>query len=182
MLLGAAGVLLFGTVHAVAIVPIWSRLAGGLPFAIVAAFGVTWAFHSLQRSGRWPLTLAGGLGFGVLCWLAGGPATIFVNAMRLAVAPAPRPGWVDPVSFVLAALTGGVLFGVLARRWEAALAGGVAVAALLAMGGGAVPVVNGRRAAELWGGFLVVEACGGVLLALGYRKLIAPWVSGAEDS
>ncbi len=84
VLLGTAGVLLFGTVHALAIVPIWGRLAGGLAFAIVAALGVTWVFHTLARAGRWSLTLGAGLRFGALCWVAEVPATIFVNAMRLA--------------------------------------------------------------------------------------------------
>ncbi len=91
ILLGLAGVLLFGTVHAVAIVPIWRRLIGGVPFAIVAALAVTGAYHTLVRSGRWPLTLGAGLRFGVLCWLAGLPATVLVNAMRLAAAPGARP-------------------------------------------------------------------------------------------
>ncbi len=175
VLLGTAGVLLFGTVHALAIVPIWGRLAGGLAFAIVAALGVTWVFHTLARAGRWSLTLGAGLRFGALCWVAEVPATIFVNAMRLAAAPASRPEWVDPVSFLLAAFTGAALFGALGRNWRAALAGGVAIGVLLAMGGGVVPVVNSRRAAELWAGFLVVEACAGVFLAFGYRRLVAPW-------
>jgi hypothetical protein len=35
-LIGAAGVAAFGLVHAAIIVPIWARLAPGIPFAIVA--------------------------------------------------------------------------------------------------------------------------------------------------
>jgi hypothetical protein len=135
---------------------------------------VTGAFHTLVRSGRWAVTLGGGLRFGVLCWVAGVPATIFVNAIRLAAAPAPRPTWVDPASFLVAALTGTAVFWALGRHRRTALTGGLAIAVLLAMGGGVVPVVNSRRAAGLWAGFLVVEACGGVLLTLGYRWLLAP--------
>jgi hypothetical protein len=182
VLLGIAGVLLFGTVHALAIVPIWGRLAGGLPFAILAALAVTWAFHTLVRSGRWPLTLGAGLRFGVLCWVAGVPATVLVNAMRLAAAPAQRPAWVDPMSFVVAILTGAAVFGGLGRHWRAAVAGGLAVGAFLALGGGAVPVVNGRQAAGLWAGFLVVEACGGMLLTIGYRNLVTPGPATAGRS
>ena len=147
-LLGIAGVAVFGMVHAIAIVPIWRRLIGGLPFAITAALAVTWAFHSLVRSGRWAVTLAGGVRFGVLCWVAGVPATILVNAIRLAAAPAPRPSWVDPASFFVAALTGTAVFGALGRNRRTALTGGLAIAALLAMSGGVVPVVNSHRAAS----------------------------------
>ena len=39
-LLAALGVLLFGTLHAIVIVPIWRRLLGGLPFALPAAAGL----------------------------------------------------------------------------------------------------------------------------------------------
>jgi hypothetical protein len=181
LLLGAAGVLLFGAVHALAIVPIWWRLAGGLPFAVVAAVPVTWLYHTLVRAGRWPLASGAGLRFGALCWAAGLPATIFVNLMRLAYAPGFRPGWVDPVSVVVAAATGAALFGPLGRSRWTALAGAVATGTLLAMAGGVVPVVNGRRAAALWAGLLAVEACAGVLLTMGYRALM-PGLRGAPES
>jgi hypothetical protein len=172
ILLGFAEVLLFGTVHALAIVPIWRRLIGGVPFAVVAALAVTGGFHALVCSGRWPLTLGAGLRFGVLCWLAAVPATVLVNAMRLAAAPAPRPNWVDPASFLVAFMSGAALFWALGCRTRAALTGGLTIGVLLAMAGGAVPVVNSHRAAGLWAGFLVIEACGGVLLTVGYRALV----------
>ena len=66
VLLGIVGVLMFGAVHALETVPIWSRLAGGLPFAIVAAVIVTYAFHELCHSRRWLPTFSGGLRFGLL--------------------------------------------------------------------------------------------------------------------
>jgi hypothetical protein len=180
LLLGAAGVLLFGTVHALAIVPIWWRLAGGLPFAVAAALPVTWLYHTLVRAGRWPPAAGAGLRFGALCWAAELPATAFVNLMRWASAPGPRPGWVDPVSLLVAAATGAALFGPLGRTRRAALAGALACGALLAMAGGVVPIVNGRRAAALWAGLLAVEACAGVLLAIGYRVLARAPVHQAD--
>jgi hypothetical protein len=173
-LLAIIAIILFGSVHALTITPIWSRLAGGLPFAVVAAVPITYAFHTLVRTSRWPLTPGGGLWFGALCWAAGLPATIFVNAMRLAAAPASRPAWVDPASFLVAASTGLAVFGACTRQWRPAMAGAVAMGALLAMGGGVVPIVNSRRAVGLWAGFLVVEACGGLFLAVGYRRLMVP--------
>jgi hypothetical protein len=172
-LLGVAGVVLFGAVHALAIVPIWRRLPGGLPFALVAALGMTCAFHTLHRAGRWALTLGAGLRFGALFWVADLPATLFVNVMRLVAAPAPRPVWVDPLAFGIAAASGATVFGAIGRRWNTALAGGIAIGVFLAMAGGVVPVVNGRRAAALWAGFLIVKASGGALLALGYRNIVA---------
>ena len=89
-------------------------------------------------------------------------------------APAPRPEWADPASFFLAIVVGAALFGRFGRHGRPALAGGIAIGALLAMTGGAVPVVNGRRAAELWVGFAALETGGGGLLAPGYRRLVAP--------
>ena len=173
-LLAIIAVILFGTVHALTIIPIWSHLAGGLPFAAVAAVPITYTFHTLVRSGRWPLTAGSGLRFGVLCWAAGLPTTIFVNAMRLAAAPASRPAWVDPASFLVAVSTGLAVFGAFTRQWRPAIAGALAIGALLAMGGGVVPIVNSQRALGLWAGFLVVEACGGLFLAVGYRRLMVP--------
>jgi len=173
-LLAIVALILFGTVHALTIIPIWGRLAGGLPFAAVAALPITYTFHTLVRSGRWPLTPGSGLRFGALCWAAGLPATIFVNAMRFAAAPAPRPAWVDPASILVAVSTGLAVFGAFTREWRPAIAGAAAIGALLAMGGGVVPIVNGRRALGLWAGFLVVEACGGLLLSVGYRRLMVP--------
>jgi hypothetical protein len=87
---------------------------------------------------------------------------------------------VDPVSLLVAAATGAALFGPLGRTRRAALAGALACGALLAMAGGVVPIVNGRRAAALWAGLLAVEACAGVLLAIGYRVLARAPVHQAD--
>jgi len=167
----AAGVIVFGVVHAIAIQPIWWRLPGGLPFALAAAIPVVWLYHELQRAGRWGVSVRDGMWFGVLCWAADLPATAFANGMRLVYNPVPRPEWVDIVAAVLAFIAGATVFGLLGRNKRASLAGGLAILVLLATGGGAVPVVNSHRAAGLWIGFLVVKACGGAMLSLGYRAL-----------
>src|ERR1043165_4872579 len=103
LVLGPAGLLLFGAVHAVAIVPIWSRLAGGLPFATTAGVAVSWAFYEHWRTSRRPLGVGAGLRFGALAWLAALPATALANAMRLSTAARPLPAWVDAVALGLAA-------------------------------------------------------------------------------
>jgi hypothetical protein len=173
-LLGVAGLLLFGTIHALAIVPIWSRLVAGLPFAAVAGLAVSWAYHEYWRSASPAPSAATGLRFGALAWLAALPATALANTIRFMTPHRPLPGWVDAASLGLAALGGAVLLRGLTRTRRGALAGAVALAVLLTAGGGPVPVANGRRATGLWAGFLVVEAVGGAILALMYARVVAP--------
>jgi len=78
------------------------------------------------------------------------------------------------VTSLNAALGGAALLWGLARTRRGALAGAIALGVLLAAGGGPVPVVNGGRAIGLWGGFFVLEAVGGAILALLYARLVAP--------
>ena len=174
VVLGGAGLLLFGSIHALAIVPIWSRLPGGLPFAVAAGLVASWAYHEYWRSGAPPPGVGTGLRFGALVWLVGLPATALANVMRLERPSRPLPGWVDVASFGLAALGGAALLWGLTRTRRGALAGATALGVLLAAGGGPVPVANGGRAIGLWAGFLVVEAVGGAVLALLYGRLVAP--------
>ena len=172
--LGLAGLLLFGTIHAIAIVPIWSRLPGGLPFAVAAGLAVSWAYHEYRRAASPRPGVGTGLRFGALVWLVGLPATAMANGMRLQTPERPLPGWVDGAALGLAALGGAALLWGLTRTRRGALAGAIALGVLLAAGGGPVPVANGGRAIGLWGGFLVIEAVGGAILALLYARLVAP--------
>ena len=174
VVLGVGGLLLFGTIHAIAIVPIWSRLLGGLPFAIAAGLALGWAYHECWRSASPAPGVGTGLRFGALVWLVGLPATALANGMRLLTPQWPLPWWVDVASLGLAALGGAALLWGLARTRRGALAGAIALGVLLAAGGGPVPVVNGGRAIGLWGGFFVLEAVGGAILALLYARLVAP--------
>src|SRR5690349_6730334 len=77
-LLGVFGVLAFGAVHAWAIVPIWDRLAHGLPFAVAAGAAIAWAFEGWRGNG-----ITSGLGFGLLLWLTLAPMTGFASWLRL---------------------------------------------------------------------------------------------------
>ena len=173
-LLGVASLLLFGTIHALAIVPIWSRLVAGLPFTVVAGLAVSWAYHEYWCSTSPAPTAAAGLRFGALAWLVGLPATALANTVRLLRPQRPLSGWVDAASLGLVAIGGALLLWGLTRTRRGALAGAVALAVLLAAGGGPVPVANGGRAIGLWAGFLVVEAVGGAVLALVYARVVAP--------
>ncbi len=48
---GLLGVALFGAIHAAIIVPIWTRLTGGIPFGVVAGLAIGWAFYELRGQG-----------------------------------------------------------------------------------------------------------------------------------
>jgi hypothetical protein len=179
VVVGVAGLILFGAIHALAIVPIWSRLPGGLPFAVASGLAVSWAYHEYRRSASTPRGVGTGLRFGALVWLAGLPATALANGMRLKTPQRPLPGWVDLASLGLTALGGAALLWGLTRTRRGALAGAIALGVLLAAGGGPVPIANGGRAIGLWGGFLVVEAVGGAILALLYARLVGPALPSA---
>lgn len=172
--LGGAGVLLFGTIHAIVIVPIWSRLLRGLPFAFVVGLAVTWAYHEYRKSTSLPLGVGAGLRFGTLMWLVGLPAAALGTGMRLTQAEGPIPWWVDVATVGLAALGGAALLWGLTRSRRGALAGAIALGVLLAYNGGPMPIADRGRAFGLPAGFLVIEAVGGAILALLYARFVAP--------
>jgi hypothetical protein len=174
LLLGAAGMLLFGTVHAIVIVPIWSRLVRGLPFAVIVGLLVTWAYHEYRQSRSSPQGVGAGLRFGALLWLAGLPAMALGFGMRLKSTPGPVHWWVDLATVGLAALGGAALLWSLMRTRRGALAGGIALGVLIAYNGGPMPIDDRSRAFGLPAGYLVIEAIGGALLALLYARLVAP--------
>ncbi|PYR58066.1 MAG: hypothetical protein DMF91_17965 [Acidobacteria bacterium] len=54
---GLAGALAFATVHAILIVPIWTRMLNGVPVAIVAGIAIAWAMDETAAA-RGQITLA----------------------------------------------------------------------------------------------------------------------------
>lgn len=60
---------LFGVLPALMIVPIWSRLASGIPRTLFAVIGMTWWYRELQLRGLVPSGAVGGLAFGLGVWL-----------------------------------------------------------------------------------------------------------------
>jgi ABC-type uncharacterized transport system permease subunit len=46
---GVFGLLAFGTAHAILILPIWTQLLRGLPFALVAGVTFAWAHDAVAR-------------------------------------------------------------------------------------------------------------------------------------
>ena len=81
-LVGVVGVGVFGLVHAVIIVPIWSKLLGGIPFGVGAGLVMGWAFWELRSGGRWRATAGGGFAFGLLMWVTLIPMTAFGAVVR----------------------------------------------------------------------------------------------------
>jgi hypothetical protein len=174
VLLGAAGMLLFGTVHAIVIVPIWSRLVRGGPFAVIVGLLVTWAYHEYRTVRSSSRGVGAGARFGALLWLASLPAMVLGFGMRLTSTPGPVHWWVDMATAGLAALGGAALLWRLTRARRGALAGGLALGVLIAYNGGPMPIADRSRAFGLPLGYLVIEVIGGALLAWLYARFVAP--------
>ena len=125
---GLFALLAFGTVHALLITPIWTRLLGGAPFALVAGIALACAFEELHRSRGWQ-TVRDGARFGGVMFGALLPATAFDTALRLIGAD--RNGWLTTAAdFALALLAGAAAGWILTRSRRATLACGTAAIAL----------------------------------------------------
>ncbi len=171
VLLAALGVLLFGTLHAAIIAPIWRRLVGGLPFAFPAAAAMTWTWSELRRAGALRPTLGHALAFGCLLWLAVLPTTACGTIFRLTGLHRRLPTLELVLALAVAAASGALV----ARAWRQRLplqlaAATLAVAMVLAMAG-PVPVSNGVKPLLLWLGFLPLFVLAAVALRLADRFL-----------
>lgn len=173
---GGLGVAGFGAVHALSIVPIWDRLLGGLPFALVAGTLLGWAWAALAslprlRHPRWLHR-----GYGVLVWATTLPALAFGTLRRIEA----LPGWLvageTAATLALTAL-GAVLVarwlgaGWRAGGWRVPLVFALGCCALLAGSGGPIPVANGGRAVALFVGVSVLWWLAGLAIPLGTRML-----------
>ena len=161
----------FGTMHAIVLVPIWSRLLGGLPFTIAGAAAATWCFTELRRGPwqSWPW-LRAGLAFGLGAWLALLPVTAAGIGFRTSGLHAAHGDLETTLEFMLAALTGGALGWCLLRTRRGALAAATFLATLLAVQAGLVPVGNGRRPMIVFLSLAVIySVCGLGLSAIAGR-------------
>ena len=179
-LVGVVGVGVFGLVHAVIIVPIWSKLLGGIPFGVGAGLVMGWAFWELRSGGRWRATAGGGFAFGLLMWVTLIPMTAFgavVRATGIHGGPTTygRPSW----SACWRSCTGVLSGCLIGRRWRAALAAGCAVLGLALAMGGPIPVTNSARALWLFAAFAGVYALCGLVLALIVSAIAGPLRSPA---
>jgi len=158
---------LFGVVHAVVLVPIWSRLLGGLPFTLLGTLALGWAFVECSNAGVLSKNAtAAGLAFGFGAWAALLPATALGTVFRLTGFHSSSPNIASYAELGTAALAGLLLGLRLRRGWRGVAALSVAAMVLLAVQAGPVPIVNGPRPLSLFLALAGIYATCGVVLSV----------------
>jgi hypothetical protein len=156
----------FGLSHALLIVPIWSRLAGGVPFGVLSGVALGWAYWEFRSLRAKEPVWRRGLHFGMLTWFTILPATAFGALVRNLGMHSPESVWEPAVVTVLALGSGGAIGYFLEHRLRAAAAGAAAALSLCLAMAGPVPITTSLRAALLFASFLVIIPLCGVLIAL----------------
>lgn len=175
---GVAGGLLFATLHAVIIVPIWDRMTSGLVWAAVTGAAAGWAFAECYPDAVRGITKRGvlsGVLFGALLWISIAPVTGADALLRLA-GVAPRYELLAvAVAVVLAVMGGGALGWLLTHKGRAAIACAVAGLLLVVAMAGPVPIGRSPRARNIFLAVLPAAILGGAALGifapLIYRRL-----------
>ena len=166
---GVAGGLLFATLHAMIIVPIWNRMTSGLVFGAAAGAMAGWAFaesypDAIRARSRHGV-VTGAL-FGGLLWLAVAPVTA-ADALLRATGIAPRYELLAVAVAVLLAIAGGGTLGwLITRRARGALAGAAAGLVLVMAMAGPVPIGRSPRARNIFLAVFPAAILGGIGLAL----------------
>lgn len=156
--LGGLGAgLVFATLHAVIIVPIWNRMFGGLFGATITGAVVAWFYAELMEDEPRPVTpeMRRGARFGAQLWLAVVPVTLVDAPLRLL--PEHSEYVEVTVAVCLALLAGGLWGRVRTRRWRGTIAGAVATMALTMAMAGPVPIAKSIWALGIW--LAVLPAC-----------------------
>jgi hypothetical protein len=156
VLAGLLGVALFGVIHAAIIVPIWTRLSGGIPFAVGAGLAIGWAFYEIRGPARLNAGVIRALAFGFLLWATLIPMTLFGVIVRATGIHGQDDAWEVVVELVLTFGTGVAAGRLISGRWRAALALGTASLALTLAQAGPIPVMNSGRAASLFAALAAV--------------------------
>ena len=154
--IGLLGVALFGAIHAAIIVPIWTRLSGGIPFAVGAGLAIGWAFYELRGSARFNAGVIGALAFGILLWATLIPMTLFGVIVRATGIHGQDDAWEVVLELALTFGTSVAAGRLISGRWRAALALGTASLALTLAQAGPIPVMNSGRAASLFAALAAV--------------------------
>jgi len=163
---GIAGLgagLAFAGLHALIIVPIWSRMLMGLVFGIATGLAAGWGFAELTQDS--PKRFRLGVSYGFMLWLAVVPVTLANSWIRSTGFNRTHETWTDVISFGLAIL-GGAALGLLRGKSRRAIVAGAAAVLFLTMAmGGPVPVGNSVRAVEILIAVLLASVVGGVSVA-----------------
>ena len=168
ILLAVGGTLLFGTLHALLIEPIWRRLAGGVPFGLLAAAGMTWCHDELVSRRILPAGAGGGALFGAGLWLALLPMTAVAAVLRVSGARA-SGDFELVVEIVVAAATGGLIGFSMSRSPRATLACASCMTAVVLAMAGPIAVTVGSTQRRLLLGFLPIYMVAGAILSLALR-------------
>jgi hypothetical protein len=165
LVLGVAGTVLFGTLHALVIVPIWRRLFGGLPFATLAAGAMTWVYASLLASSRLAAGFRGSVRYGILLWLSVLPTTLLGATLRLTGLHRQTGNLELGAELIVAAATGALAGRLWLHSTPRAIECGCLVTALVLAMAGPIPITNGPRPQLLFMGFLPVFIVGALTLS-----------------
>jgi hypothetical protein len=179
--IGLVGVVLFGLIHAAIIVPIWTRLLGGVPFGLVAGVAMGWALYELRRpyNSRARAKAITTLTFGALLWVTLIPMTLLGVALRAAGVHGADDTW-EVVGECLLAVGAGVAAGrFVGRRWRAGLALGATSLAVTLTQAGPIPVMNSVRAVRLFAALMVVYVLCGMALGVVASLVSKRWGSTA---
>jgi len=181
---GVAGALLFATLHAFIIVPIWDRMTSGLIWGAIAGAAAGWAFAECYpeaiRTRRMRMV---GLGarFGALLWLAVTPVTGADALLRAAGLASSNELVTVPVAVILALAGGGTLGWLITRRLRGVLAGAAAGMLLTIAMAGPVPVGRSTRALHIFLAVFPAAVLGGIALSL-FSPSIFSWINRGRES
>jgi hypothetical protein len=165
---GMVGFMGFLAVHAIVIVPIWSRSLGGLPFALVGGIALAAAFDRAAENLR---TIPRIAAFGAGTWIALWPATLLGVWLR-AAGLRPKLGDWELTLEIAVALSVGALAGWQTCKTKAgAVAFAVALTALLLAMAGPIPILTTRRALRLFLAFLPIYLLAAFVLAAARRAI-----------
>jgi hypothetical protein len=158
--------LAFGAVHALWLVPIWDRLAGGLPFTLVGAATMGWLYVELRAGSVLALRPAlAGVALGAGIWGALLPATLFCAYTRYTGWRATHSDAETAAEVVIAAATGFVFALVLGLRSRGRIAGALAVTVMLMVQAGPLQILASPRALGMLFWLAGIYVACGVLLA-----------------
>jgi hypothetical protein len=178
LITGLFGVAAFGVVHALTIVPIWRRLAGGIPFGVAAGVAMGWALYEVYLRRRRSLRIWQGLAFGLLLWLTLVPMTALGVLLRLSGLHTTTGNGEAVVESALAFVTGALVGWISTRRLRPALALGTASLGLALATAGPIAVLNSSRAAHLFLALTIVLPLSGAVLFSAFSLLPRRSVAG----